>query len=86
MTFSGDKLMGGPQAEIIAGRADLVARCPRHPLYRACRPGELILSALQDVLLAYLRRDGDAIPFGAPSPSPSRSCNSELWTWVWVRS
>ena len=62
VTFSGDKLMGGPQAGIIAGRADLVARCARHPLVRAVRPGGLVLAALQDVALAYLRRDGASIP------------------------
>ncbi len=61
--FSGDKLLGGPQAGIIAGRADLVAACGRHPLARALRPGGLVLSALQETTLAYLRRDGDAIPF-----------------------
>jgi L-seryl-tRNA(Ser) seleniumtransferase len=57
VTFSGDKLLGGPQAGIIVGRADLVEHCGRHPLARALRPGGLILSALQDVALAYLRRD-----------------------------
>lgn len=63
VTFSGDKLMGGPQAGIIAGDADLVARCAKHPLARALRPGGLVLGALQDLAMAYLRRDGDAIPF-----------------------
>jgi L-seryl-tRNA(Ser) seleniumtransferase len=63
VTFSGDKLLGGPQAGIIAGRADLVAACAVHPLARALRPGGLVLAALQDIALAYLRRDGDAIPF-----------------------
>ena len=63
VTFSGDKLMGGPQAGIIAGRADLVELCARHPLARAVRPGGLVLAALQETALAYLRRDGDAIPF-----------------------
>ncbi|WP_420434141.1 L-seryl-tRNA(Sec) selenium transferase [Candidatus Poriferisocius sp.] len=63
VTFSGDKLFGGPQAGIIAGRADLVQRCGRHPLARALRPGSLVLNALQQVTLAYLRRDGEAIEF-----------------------
>ena len=63
VTFSGDKLLGGPQAGVIAGSADLVAACARHPLNRALRPGGLVLAALQETALAYLRRDGDAIPF-----------------------
>lgn len=57
VTFSGDKLLGGPQAGIIAGRKDLVDSCGRHPLARALRPGSLVLNALQDVALSYLRRD-----------------------------
>ena len=63
VTCSGDKLLGGPQAGIIAGRADLIDACLRHPLARALRPGGLVLAALQDLALTYLRRDGDAIPF-----------------------
>ena len=63
MTFSGDKLLGGPQAGVIAGRAELVERCAHHPLARAMRPGRLVLGAVQQLALAYLRRDGDAIPF-----------------------
>lgn len=63
VTFSGDKLLGGPQAGIVAGSRELVERCRRHPLARALRPGGLVLAALQDVALAYLRRDGAAIPF-----------------------
>lgn len=61
--FSGDKLLGGPQAGIIAGRADLVAACARHPLARALRPGSLVLQALQRTALAYLRGDGASIEF-----------------------
>jgi L-seryl-tRNA(Ser) seleniumtransferase len=61
--FSGDKLFGGPQAGVIAGRRELVERCAKHPLARALRPGDLVLRALQDITLAYLERRGDDIPF-----------------------
>ncbi|HEY2564055.1 MAG TPA: L-seryl-tRNA(Sec) selenium transferase [Acidimicrobiales bacterium] len=57
VTFSGDKLLGGPQAGVIAGGRELVEQCRRHPLARALRPGGLVLEALQDVVLSYLRRD-----------------------------
>ncbi|MBK5224706.1 MAG: L-seryl-tRNA(Sec) selenium transferase [Acidimicrobiia bacterium] len=63
--FSGDKLLGGPQAGIIAGRADLVDLCAQHPLYRAMRPGSLVLGALQDVVLTYLRGDAAQLPLWA---------------------
>ena len=63
VTFSGDKLLGGPQAGIIAGRAELVDACRRHRLARALRPGSLVLAALQHTALAYLRGDGNAIEF-----------------------
>jgi L-seryl-tRNA(Ser) seleniumtransferase len=63
VVFSGDKLLGGPQAGVLAGRADLVDACARHPLYRALRPGGLVLAALEQVALAYLERDGRRIPF-----------------------
>jgi L-seryl-tRNA(Ser) seleniumtransferase len=62
VTFSGDKLLGGPQAGVIAGRADVVDRCARHPLMRTLRPSADVLQGLQTALLAYLRRDGKAIP------------------------
>ena len=70
VTFSCDKLFGGPQAGVIAGRADLVDACSKHPLMRAFRPGALVLSALQQTALAYLRRDGDSIPFWRMAQTP----------------
>jgi L-seryl-tRNA(Ser) seleniumtransferase len=80
VTFSADKLFGGPQAGVIAGRADLVAKCARHPLARALRPGALVLSAVQDTALAYLRREGDSIPFWrmATADVQSLECRARL--------
>ena len=70
VTFSGDKLLGGPQAGVIAGRADMVAACAAHPLYRVTRPGGLVLAALQEVALAYLDRRAHLLPFWRMATMP----------------
>ena len=60
--FSGDKLLGGPQSGIIAGKAKHIVALKKHPFFRALRCDKLILTALQSAAEIYLRGEGDTLP------------------------
>jgi L-seryl-tRNA(Ser) seleniumtransferase len=80
VTFSGDKLLGGPQAGIVCGSAGLVARLRRHPLQRALRPDKLTLAALEGTLLLY------ADPERAAREIPALRMLHEPLETVWARA
>jgi L-seryl-tRNA(Ser) seleniumtransferase len=82
VTFSGDKLLGGPQAGIVVGRADQVERLRRHPLARALRVDKSTLAALQSTLLHYLRGEAEsAIPVWRMIAAPVAQLSRRAEDW-----
>jgi L-seryl-tRNA(Ser) seleniumtransferase len=70
VTFSGDKLLGGPQAGVVLGRRAFVDRLEAHPLARAVRADKMTLAAMQSVALAYLAHDVSRVPFWRMATAP----------------
>ncbi|HLE51946.1 MAG TPA: L-seryl-tRNA(Sec) selenium transferase, partial [Anaerolineales bacterium] len=81
--FSGDKLLGGPQAGIILGRAELVAKLKKHPLARAIRADKLCLAALSATLLLYLKDEAlSAVPVWRMIAEPLDQLQARAQRWV----
>ena len=81
--FSGDKLLGGPQAGIIVGRAALIDRLKRHPLARAIRADKLCLSALTATLLHYMKDEAEReIPIWRMIATPAEALSAKAESWA----
>lgn len=80
--FSGDKLLGGPQAGILVGRKELVDKLKKHPLTRAIRADKLCLAALSTTLMHYLRDEAEQeVPIWRMISTPLQQINERADQW-----
>jgi L-seryl-tRNA(Ser) seleniumtransferase len=83
VTFSGDKLLGGPQAGIIVGRKDLVNKLKKHPLARAIRADKLALASLSATLLHYLKEEAlIKIPVWRMIATTEKELQTRVLKWI----
>ena len=82
VAFSGDKLLGGPQAGILVGRAELIARLARHPLARAVRADKMALAALAATLGHYLAGQPERVPVWRMIARPVDEIAAEAEVWA----
>ena len=81
--FSGDKLLGGPQAGIVVGQTDLVQKLARHPLARALRADKLTLAALHATLLHYVRGEAESrVPIWRMVAVPAAELKARAQEWA----
>ena len=85
VTASGDKLCGGPQAGLVAGRGELVGMLRRHPLMRAVRPDKMVLAALGATLAAHLAGTAEeTVPVERMLARDPEAIEAEARAWAWT--